>query len=397
MPAIAGTSILTAQQLDAAAKVAATFMAPELNFVNKLDDYSSMFKDARTGRTEKIRKSAFGSVRSGYAMSSNAIKEESVDLTIGTPLGYDLEFYDDEIELDIGSPQIMERLIRPGVQVLGAAIEADVLNAILPGIAQAKNGASFGVNDLYDQKALLDWKVKSGTRYALLGPDAQAAVLKDTKALNVGSIDGQYKDGVLGNISGFNILSSVMQNAYTTTTGRTNTTINGAQNTEGLTAITVATTTGIPAVGEVFTIAGVYDYNQITKTALPRLKQFVCKAGTTATSLVVDAVYFTGNRKNVSTSTLANGIAVTFVGAAASNVNQSLFFAPGLAGVAFVDLKPKGGAEKSSVQKIPGMNASIRLTQDFETRSGINLIRMDVQLGKALINPELGSRFLTVA
>jgi hypothetical protein len=151
-------------------------------------------------------------------------------------------------------------------------------------LIQSFAGFAKGAQNL-DQRS-----VPQGARSAILAPADYWAMAGSQTALFNNSINGKsYRQGRIGDVGGIDTYMS--QNAPTFTTGpfggaplvngaAQNTTydLTGANTqsliTDGWTAAAAARV----VVGDVFTIAGVFDVNPVTKATLPFLKQFVVKA-----------------------------------------------------------------------------------------------------------------------
>jgi hypothetical protein len=165
---------------------------------------------------------------------------------------------------------------------------------------------------------------------------------------------------------------------------------------DGATTFTVQTTTTAWAVGQVFTIAGVYDCHPETKAAYPNLKQFTIRATSTATVLQISpTIYITGAKKNVATSTGADvsgalSGAVTLVGAASTNYVQNLMYHKDAFTFATAELPLMTNAEKCVRKTYDGI--SLRVWQDADIRNDELLTRIDILYGYAAIRPQWACR-----
>jgi hypothetical protein len=135
--------------------------------------------------------------------------------------------------------------------------------------------------------------------------------------------------------------------------------------------------------GEVFTIAGVFAYDNRAKKALPHLQQFrvvgaAAATGGVATPRVFPAIITSGPYQTVAQAP-ANTAVVTFIGAA-SAVLQPRFIANKNAVVvntAELIMPATGTAQRKSLTKVP---ISVRMWQDSVFATGEHRVRFDVAL-----------------
>ena len=101
----------------------------KLNFVGTINrSYDDRFakSGAKIGDSLTIRKPNQYTVRTGAALSSQDVAEQSVTLQVATQKGVDTTFTSDDLSLDMDD--FSDRILQPAMAVLGANIEADVMN-----------------------------------------------------------------------------------------------------------------------------------------------------------------------------------------------------------------------------------------------------------------------------
>jgi hypothetical protein len=149
--------------------------------------------------------------------------------------------------------------------------------------------------------------------------------------------------------------------------------------------------------GEVFTIAGVYDVNPVTKVQLPHLKQFtVVTTATMAANegdvVIYPAMIWSGAFQNVSVVGVSdlNNQAVTFMGSASTAYRQNIVFHKNAFALAMVPLiKPPGAVD---VARESYKGTSVRLIPFYNGSSDTSTFRLDVLYGLKAIDPRLATR-----
>jgi hypothetical protein len=196
-----------------------------------------------------------------------------------------------------------------------------------------------------------------------------------------------FRKGMLGRVAGFDTYDT--NNNYTHTVGSDITAGNTAANfvTEGQTTIVAAgavTTT----IGDVFTIAGCYSVNPITKQTLPTLQQFVCTAASANSTTITfaPAVYSSasGGLQNVNTFTVT-GNAITFVGTASEVGGNSLAFHRDAFGLVTADLVMPDGTDVAARRSHKGI--SMRMVRDYDIVNDRFPCRIDILYGVVAYRP----------
>jgi hypothetical protein len=379
----------------------AVFRGYEGEFDKKVNGYT-------VGDTITIRKPTDFTVRSTITASAQDVTEAKTSITVNQIAGVDFAFTSQQLTLNIG--ELSERVIRPAMIQIANQIDVSVMNLYkdipqwvgTPGtLVQSFAGFAKGAQNM-DQRS-----VPQGGRSAVLAPADFWALAGSQTALFSQAINNKsYREGEIGKIGGINTYMS--QNAPTFTTGPMGGTplINGAnQNTtydttgaNTQTLITDGWTAAAAArvvVGDVFTIAGVFDVNPITKATLPILKQFVVKANGSSdgsgnlTLTIAPQIITTGAFQTVSAAP-ADNAALTFVGTANTNYTNNLFFDRNAFALVTVPMAKPPGAVDVSRQSKNGI--SVRVIPFYDGTNDKSTWRLDVLYGTKTIDPRLAVR-----
>jgi hypothetical protein len=250
--------------------------------------------------------------------------------------------------------------------------------------------------------------VPQGNRSGIMAPADYWAMAGSQTVLFSNSINKSYRDGHIGMVGGVDTFMS--QNAPTFTTGP----FGGAPAVNGAAQNTVYDLTGVNTqalitngwtaaaaarvvYGDVFTIAGVFDVNPVTKATLPILKQFSVASGSTLASdgagnltlTISPQIVSSGAFQNVS-AVPANGALLTFVGAASTNYTNNLMFDKNAFALAMVPMeRPPGAVDCSRVSK---NGISIRIIPYYDGTNDVSNWRLDCIFGTKTIDKRLAVR-----
>ena len=186
------------------------------------------------------------------------------------------------------------------------------------------------------------------------------------------------------------------------TTGSRNTsasyTVTTTVATQGQSTIGIsgATTGETLAVGDVFTIAGVYAVNPQTRESTGSLQQFVVTAANTAASSayssvsISPAIYTSTNALATVNSFPVSGAAITFLGAASTTYPQNLIHHKDAISFATADLLLPQGVDMASRQVHNGI--SLRIVRQYDINNDRMPCRIDVLYGYSAIRPVMAAR-----
>lgn len=246
-------------------------------------------------------------------------------------------------------------------------------------------------NDDADTTAVLDYADWQGLGSQVLADNASLTDLGE----------GVYRSGFTGKVAGIPTLFTQQLPSFTVGT-RTQTSALTAGTADSATTYASVAVSGAPGQymtqllnmtigagaqtikdGEVFTIAGVYAYDNRAKKALPHLQQFRVVGDFTATAGAVAARVFpaliTSGPFQTIAQAPANTAAVTFVGAA-SAVLKPRFIANKAAVVvntADLIMPATGEGSRKALSKVP---LSVRMWKHSDFNTGAHSIRFDVAL-----------------
>jgi hypothetical protein len=216
------------------------------------------------------------------------------------------------------------------------------------------------------------------------------------------TISKQFKNGMMGaGVLGFdeiNMSQSIKQH----TTGSRSTAdtilVNGTVTTQGQSTLSIDGGTGSAtvAVGDVFTVAGVFAVNPQTRESTGALQQFVVTAANTATggawtNIAISPAMYTADQALATINAFPqDGAAVTFIGAASTQYAQNLIYHKDAITFATADLLMPQGVDMASRQVHNGV--SMRIVRQYDINNDRMPCRIDVLYGYSTIRPQMGVR-----
>lgn len=371
-----------------------------VNHSNRSYDDRFARTGAKIGDTLQIRKPAEFSVGTTADITSTIqdYTETKEDLVISQLRNVAINFTSSELTLKI--QDFSERILQPAMARLASEIDLVGCQTI---ISSAYNevgtpGTTPGTSKVWlDAGAVLDNYAapRDKRRAAILNPAANAETVEGLKGLfnSSSEVSKQYKSGMMSDALG--LMFDMDQNISTITTGtrasyQTNM---GSAPSAGATSITVDTGTGTIALGEVFTIAGIYECNPETKVNTGRLKQFVATTayGSTTTTITVSpAIYTSGARQNVvntNASSTWDNLALTFRGSASQTYPVNAVLHKDSLVLATADLEDVSqyGAWGARMTQD---GISMRIARQYQVVTDQMPCRIDVLFGWKAIRPE---------
>ncbi len=399
------------------AKEAVMVLENELVMAKKVyRGYENEFDRAENGYargdTISIARPTDYQIRDGAVAAIQDINEGKMSLTIDKQKGIDLSITSKDLTLSIG--ELSERVIRPAMVQIANQIDVDLM-ALYSSVPQWVGTPGQTINSFSDfyigVQQLNEFAAPMDDRAAVLSPADQGGLLGAQTAMYITKpAEGAYRRGQLGEIAAVDTYMS--QNVPSHTTGSrvgsilvdlsiTTNTISYDDvkdtwvQTIHIDALTNATDT--VKKGDVFTIAGVYAVNPVTKARLSFLKQFTVTADVTAASnetdlVITPPIIWTGAQKNVDVVgvTDLNNQAVTFVGTASTVYRQNLMFHKNAFALVMVPMIAPPGAAKVARESYKGI--SVRVTQDYDIINDGNVTRLDVLYGVKCVDGRLATR-----
>jgi len=369
----------------------------------------------KAGNTIRVRVPVRYVSATGSAINLQNSIESQVNLTlVQRNIGMDFSSIDRTLSIDMFS----SRFIKPAMAQLASDIDADGFalyylannlvtpGAVTAGVPAAWTGASLStILPVLQAGAALDVQAapRDGDRYVALSPYASASVVDGLKGLFQDSyeIAEQYKTGLMGIAAGFQWVMS--QNVPTFTAGtRLNTgvsEVDGTQTGSSLLLKSMGNALTV-AVGDQFTIAGVYAINPLNRTATSHLQVFTSLTAQTSSSggaitlSISPSINVTAPDQTVSASA-ADGSVVTFMGAAnAGPTDVNLAWHKNGVMVAFCDLTDDlPGAEATVVRDTEGgSDIALRFVRQYQASDDNTYYRLDVLYGWQIVRPTLVCR-----
>lgn len=363
----------------------------------------------KIGTTLTIRKPAQYTVRDGAVASMQDSTEGSTSIVINKQKGVDIQFSSSDMTLKV--EEFGDRFLQDAMSKIANQVDTDLYDLSLsvpnwvgtPG-ETINSFTDFGAAPLrMDQLAIPQDK-----RKAVLSPADYWGMLTSFSTLfaNQGkTAEDALRKAYLGNISNIEVYQAQNIKSFTRGTA-TNTTpaVDGPSqvstyaatkdtNTQSLLLKNVGSALTFAA-GEVFTIAGVYAVNPVSKATLPFLKQFVvttaiAATGTAVTLTISPAIITSGAYQNVSAAP-ADSALITIMGTASAVYPQNIFFHENAFALCMVPMELPDGACYKARQSYKGL--SVRVVGDYDIINDVNMWRLDVMYGVKALDPRLAIR-----
>lgn len=403
--------------VDMVTKEALRIAHEKLTFIGTVDrQYDASFKDngkGKQGSTLRVREPNMYTRRQGSrVMDVQDQAETSQTITVATQDGVDMRFNSSELIQSVNNGAAFDDLsknyIEPAVSVLVSGIESDFLayaskatynvagtagtgitTLVVPGAARAKLNQGLAPKD--NQRSI---QMDSTTMGGLV--NGMAAYFNPSNA-----IGEQFREGLVSRTAMADYYEN--ERLWTLTNGAdvTGTTNAAAGVTNGGSLVGMHTTVAIADqnVGMVFTISGVYQCHPETKASLGVLQQFVITGSSGNDTTISPAIYISGPRQNVCSSTGAalattdfNSKTLTFVGAASTSYVQSLMYHKEAFQFITADLPIMDDAQKC-VRRMKD-NLSVRVWMASDIRNDELLMRLDILYGMAALRPAWACRMI---
>lgn len=378
------------------------FRGYENEFDKKINGYTP-------GETISIRKPTDFTVRTNATLSAQDVTEGKTSITVDQRRGVDFEFTSQDLTLNI--KDLSERVIKPAMVQLANSVDTYLMGLYkdIPNWVGTPGQVVNSYADFAKAPERLDEYAVPSERSAVLSPADHWGLLGSQTALYMQDVaKGAYRKGSLGQIGGVDTYMS--QNVPTHTVGVATGTplVNGAsqattyaltKDTGTQTLVTdgwTNSTTGILKAGDVFTIAGVFAVNPVTKATLPFLKQFTVTAdadsGATtgpATLTIAPAMIASGAFQNVSAGP-ADNAAITVMGTGGTGYRQNLVFHKNAFALVTVPLVSPPGAVDVARKSYKGLN--VRVIPVYDGTNDKSAWRLDILFAGKTIDPRLATR-----
>lgn len=373
------------------------------------DEFNKNVNGYTPGQTVSIRKPARYTLRSGANMSTQDSTEGTTSITVNQQMGVDLGGWS-SADRTLSIPEFSKRFLASGMKTIAQGVDAavatlykDVWNWVgtpgtqlttFAGFAKAPQRLDEMGVPAADRSATLSPADKWGLVGSVTGlyiQDAAKTALQRAKLPPLGDVDTYMTQNspthTVGTKAGTPLVNGASQNVTYTSAKDT-----GTQSliTDGWTA-----SSAILKQGDVFTIAGVYAVNPMSKAAQTYLQQFVVKADATAdgsgnaTLTISPPIITTGAYQTVSAAP-ADNAAMTVLGTASTGYVQNLVFHENAFALAVVPMITPEGA--TGVVRATYNGLSIRMIPVYTGSNDTSAWRCDVLLGTKAIYPDLATR-----
>lgn len=365
--------------------------------------------ETKNGESIRLARPIRGQVRTGATMQAQDITEGSETLAIVQQIGADLEFTSRDLTLSVD--KFAERIIKPQMVSIANYLDGQLMTE-LSNKTYNWAGTPGNVINSYQDLALApqyldEMSVPRDRRVGILSPgdhwalvpnvaglfiqDTAKTALTKAKLPMVGDLDMYMSQNVVTHTNGSWGTTPVLNNGTLSVTYAT------AKDTwtQTLTIAGLTNTTGTVAVGDVFTLAGVFAVNQITGATLDFLRQFTVRTGCTADgsgngSIVVSPPIITSGAYKTCSAAPAGNATITIKGAASTAYKQNLVFHPDAITLAVPKMYKPQGAAWCETQSYEGLN--LRLTQGYDIVNDIPQWRFDLIYALKAHQPWLSTR-----
>lgn len=372
-------------------------------------EYSKSINGYETGATITIRRPTDFTVRQGAVAVAQDVVEGTVPLVVNLQRGVDFQFTG--LDLSLSIKELSKRVIKPAMIQLANEVDSQLMalyKAVPNWVGTPGTTLSTYAGFTAGPKRLDNGAVPQEERSAVLSPDdywslatAQAALFMQPVATDA------YRRGEVGELGGVETFMTQNIPVHTTGIKTGSPLVNGAaqnvtylsvKDTNQQTFLTkgwTATQTGILKAGDVFTIAGVFAVNPVTKATLSFLKPFVVVADANSdgsglsTVTISPPIITTGAFKNVS-AVPADSAVITTLGATVTLYPQNLVFHRNAFALAMVPMVKPPGAVDCARKSYKGL--SMRVIPYYDGVNDISNYRVDILFGVKAIDPRLAVR-----
>jgi hypothetical protein len=360
--------------------------------------------DRKIGDTVSIKIPARYTVRSGANISVQNHVQESVPVTLDQQKGVDVSFSSKELALSL--EDFSKEVLQPQIAQLANQIDFDGL-ALYKKIANAV-GTPATIPNAMRTYALAGAKMDDEAtpvdddRSLVINSLAQVEIIDAVKGLFQSSnqIKQQYERGQMGTAAGFDW--SMSQNVPVHTVGALGGTplLNGVPASGATSLVTDGwTAAAAPRLkeGDVFTVAGVFACNPLSKQSTGQLRQFVVTSDVSsdgsgnATVGIYPAMITTGAKQNC-VALPADNAAITVLGAANASSPTHLAYHKNAFALVTAELPLPNGMDMASRASSKDVGLSIRFIRGYDISTDQFISRLDVLYGWKAIRPEFACR-----
>lgn len=370
--------------------------------------YEAEFGEAKIGDTLTIRKPVKYALRTGAVAQVQDATEGKVQIAVDTQRGVDLRFPTRDLTLSID--RFADRYLKHPMIALANQVDLDVLGlykhvwnwAGTPGQTLSNYKSFIKGPQRLDEMGVptprtgvlspADYYGTAASFTGLYTSDIAKTALEKSKLPMVGNTDCYPTPNVIahtvGAYAGTPVISSASGSNGVTDYATVKDTNQSTIKIDGLTANAKL------AAGDVFTIAGVFAVNPVSKQVQAFLQQFVVVTGVTATGTadavtVSPAIITSGQYQTVNAAPATNA-QIVVAGTASTAYPQNLVFHENAFALCMMPMELPEGAVKKARQSYNGL--SIRVICDYDIINDINVWRLDILYGVKALYPDLATR-----
>lgn len=376
--------------------------------INKQYDDNFAVKGAKIGSSITIRKPNRFVVSDGATMVTQDAIEESSSLSLSSQKHVGISFTSRELTLTID--EFSDRYIKPAMLALANQVDVDLLTlaaqSVYNAVGTPATTPSALLTYLQARQKLAEMACPQDENRSIhINPVGSATIVDALKGLFQSSteIDKQYKMGKMGKAIGADWYET--PNIFAHTGGQ----LGGTPLTNGVPAngATSIVTDGWTASaanrvrrGDVFTIAGVFSVNPITKQSTGQLQQFVVTADTSsdgtgnATIPVSPALNSTaGPLQNISAAP-ADNAALTFRHTSSQVYTNNIMTHKDAFILGCADLELPKGVDFAAQATDRESGLSLRMVRQYAIGTDTFPCRVDILYGTLAARPEWACRVI---
>lgn len=370
-------------------------------------EYKEEFLDPKAGGTVTIRKPVKFVASDGATRVNQDVTEGSTSITIDKRKHVSWKFNTNDLTLSI--EEYSKRYIAPAMIALAQEVETSLcgLYANVWRHAGTPGTVPSGFSSLSAAALRLDNGAVPAVRHAVLNPEAAWTIANGLTGNYVSDkAKTALERGKIGMLAGFDTYSAQSIRLHTVGAYGGTPLIKGASQVSTYASVkdsytqTLLTdgwtpTTGALAAGDVFTIAGVYAVNPVTKQSTGQLANFVVNAAATADgsgnmSISISPPIITSGAYQTVDAAPADNAAISVKGTASTAYAQNLCFHKNAFALVTTPLELPDGAAFKSRESADGL--SVRVVKDYDIENDEDIIRLDILYGVKAIYPELACR-----
>lgn len=375
---------------------------------NVYREYKKEF--VKVGSTVNIRMPVDFTVTDGATRSNQDVVEKNSNVVVDQRKHVSWKFSTQDLTLSV--EEYSERYIKPAMIRLANTVDSALTGlykyayhaAGTAGTTPATFAAIGAVAQKMDEVA-----VPTDSRKLVLNPAAHWSMADALKGVySPKTVEDMIRRGYLGEVAGMEIFGDQNIKRHTKGTATGTPLVNGASQNVTYASLTsgssfwqsslitdgwTASVTGILKAGDVFTIAGVYAVNPISKESTNALQQFtvisdVNSDGTGNATITVSPPIISSGVHQTVNSAPADNAEITVVATHAAN----MAFHKNAIALVTCPLELPDSAGFKARESHNGL--SVRVVKDYDIDADEEIIRLDILYGVKMVDPRLAVRLL---